>query len=314
MKQFNNTYRSKRTTAQALGLMATLILLPLATISCGGEDALEADYINPSDHFQPTADDNSEEAQLRRQFFDETGCYLLFNDTIQHELLGTDINGEERYFTETVDLTYSVGLSAYISTHYAFTLLETIEQKRQVVEFLREYILPHLRGTLRPYSWLACDVISTWNDNNPSITKPYAASNQRCIAIATNYLIQRERTDTQKQQYAQRILNVTLGQLATNHSDAFTDFYTYCDTYYGRDYASMGYADKPNTHQLRTIGFLSSTNSATFPSASSDLLSYTQLVVQNSDEQLQSTYANYPIVLQKVAAVRRVLIELGYTF
>lgn len=289
------------------------LLLPLFT-ACGSEDALEADFVNPSDHFQPVAEDNSDEAELRRQFFAETGSYLLFNDTIQRQSLGKDINGEERYFVETLDLTYSVGLSSYISTHYAYTYLETFEQKQQAADFLRQYILPHLTGSLRPYSWFVSNVISSWTDTNSTPSKPYAVNNQRCIAIAANYLIQRERTDAQKTQYAQRILNVTIGQLAQNNSEAFTEFYSFSEAYYGRDYVSFGFEGKPSTHELRNIGFLSSTSAGSFPSATTDLYSYSQLVIQNTEEQLAKTYANYPIVLQKAAVVRKVLTELGYVF
>ena len=66
---------------------------------------MEPDYKNPSDYFQPAADDNSEEAQLRRKFFADYGSYLLFNDTLQNVYLGKDINGDPRYFVETIDLT-----------------------------------------------------------------------------------------------------------------------------------------------------------------------------------------------------------------
>ena len=295
-------------------LSATIMTLMLSLVftGCGKEDGLTPDYKNPSDYFQPSTDDNSEEAQLRRQFYAESGSYLIFNDTIQRNYTGTDINGNPSYFVETVDLTYSVGLSAYISTHYSYTYLETLEQKQQTTDFLRTYILPHFTGKLRPYCWFVCNVISTWNDNNSTISKPYAASNQRCIAVAANYLVQRERSDAQKKNYAQRILNAVIGQLAMNHSEDFTDFYTYSSDYYGRDYISMGYEDKPSTQELYTLGFLSSTASATFPSSTTDLNSYALLVIQNSEEQLNQRFANYPIVLQKASVVREVLTQLGY--
>ena len=68
-----------------------IILSVICLFSCESEDALEPDYKNPSDYFQPDADDNSEEAQLRRKFFADHGSYLLFNDTLQNVYLGKDI-------------------------------------------------------------------------------------------------------------------------------------------------------------------------------------------------------------------------------
>lgn len=282
--------------------------------ACGSEDALEADFRNPSDFFMPAGDDQSEEAQLRRQFFNETGCYLLFNDTIQKEYLGTDINGAPVYSIETVDLTYSVGMSAYISTHYSYSYLSTWEQRRQVVSFLSDFVLPHLTGALKPYSWFVCNQINSWTNENQNITHPFAALNQRCIAISGNYIIQQQRTDAQKQNYAQRILNVIIGQLATNKSEAFAEFYTFSADYYNRDYSAMGYVSKPGTADLYALGFLSSTGFSNFPSATVDLSSYALLVVQYDENQLATMYGSYPLILQKAAIVRSVLIDLGYVF
>lgn len=291
-----------------------MVIVGCGLSACGSEDVLEADFRNPSDFFQPADEDQSEEAQLRRQFFNASGSYLLFNDTIQKTYLGTDINGSAVYSVETLDLTYSVGMSAYISTHYSYSYLSSLEQRRQVADFLMGYVLPHLTGSLKPYSWFACNQINSWTDTNKNVTHPFAALNQRCIAVSGNYIIQQARTDAQKHNYAQRILNVIIGQLATNQSEAFAEFYTISADYYNRDYNAMGYDDKPGTPQLYAIGFLSSTGFFSFPSATVDLSSYALLVLQYDETQLSSMYADYPLILQKAAIVRRVLIELGYVF
>ena len=295
------------------GVAAALALLT-ALAACSGEDALEPSFSNPSLNFQPAADDQSAEAQLRRQFQSETGTYLLFNDTIQHQFLGNDINGQPRYFTETVDLTYAVGQSASVQMLYSYTYLQTIEQKQQMTDFLRQYILPHLTQSLKPYSWFVCNVITSRPNSYTAPSRPYAASNQRCVAIAANYLIQRERTDQQKQQYAQRILNAIVGQLAVNQSAAFSEFYKFSADYYSSDYSRHGYTGTPSTPELYKLGFLGSTAISSFPSMTTDLSTYALLVIQYTDEQLASQYANYPLVLQKAAIVRRVLISLGYVF
>lgn len=286
-----------------------------ALSSCSKEDELKPDYKNPSDNFIPAADDQSAEAQLRRQFFSETGSYLLFNDTIQHEFLGTDINGEPRYFTETVDLTYAVGQSASVTMSYTYTYLQELEQKQKMTEFLLEYVQPHLTKSLKPYSWFVCNVINSYKDSySGTVSHPYAASNQRCVVVAGNFLIQRERTEQQKQQYAQRILNAIVGQLASNQSSAFGEFYQYSADYYGTEYRAMGYSSTPPTAVLYQLGFLSSTSISSFPSMTTDLSSFALLAIQYTDEQLAKTYGSYPIILQKARAVRKILISLGYVF
>ena len=294
------------------GLLCCAMAAVLA--ACSSEDALTPDFKNPSENFMPAADDQSAEAQLRRQFFGETGSYLLFNDTIQRQLLGTDINGQQRYFIETVDLTYSVGQSGTMNSTYSFTLLETQEQRQTVTDFLRQYVLPHLTGRLRPYSWLLCNVINSYANSYSAPSKPYSVSNQRCIAVAGNFLIQRERTDAQKEQLAQRILNGVVGQLAANNSSAFSEFFKFSASYYSIDYSRLGYDSRPSQTDLYRLGFLSSTSISSFPSMTTDLGVYALLVIQNTDEQLAARYGSYPIILEKAAVVRRVMTDLGFVF
>jgi hypothetical protein len=286
----------------------------VALASCSKEESPTPVYKNPSASFLPDGNDTSEEAQLRRTFFSETGSYLLFNDTIQRQVLGIDINGQERSFIETIDFTYNVGQSSSMNSFFRFTLLQTFEQKQMVTNFMNEYILPHLTGKLRPFSWFLCNVITSYSDSYSAPSKPYSVSCQRCIGVAGNYLILRDRTDTQKQQYAQRILNGIIGQLATNNSNAFGDFFKYSANYYSADYSRFGYTDRPSQADLYRMGFISSTGISSFPSMATDLGIYALLVIQYTDEQLTQQYGSYPIILDKATVVRRILTELGYVF
>ncbi len=294
---------------------AAAVLTTAVPCSCSQEEGLTPDFNNPSANFAPSTDDMSDEAQLRRQFYTQTGCYLLFSDTLQHKLLGTDINGQPRYFTETVDLTYTVGQSSSTTMSYTFTYLQQYAQKQQVTDFLTHYVLPHLTKGLKPYSWMVCNMINSYKDTySGTVSHPYAASNQRCVVVAGNYIVQRERTEQQLQQYAQRILNAIVGQLAVNQSAAFGTFYQYSAEWYETDYSAAGIVGTPSNAELYQRGFLSSTGIASFPSMTTDLGTYALLVIQYSDEQLAKTYGSYPLILQKAEAVRDVLISLGYVF
>ena len=156
---------------------AAAVLTTAVPCSCAQEEGLTPDFNNPSANFAPSTDDMSDEAQLRRQFYTQTGCYLLFSDTLQHKLLGTDINGQPRYFTETVDLTYTVGQSSSTTMSYTFTYLQQYAQKQQVTDFLTHYVLPHLTKGLKPYSWMVCNMINSYKDTySGTVSHPYAAS------------------------------------------------------------------------------------------------------------------------------------------
>lgn len=292
-------------------MAAVAALLTLA--ACSSEDAPEVKFHHPGDSFMPAADDQSEEAQLRRQFFEETGSYLIFNDTLQHEFLGNDINGDPRYFTELVDLLYSVGQTATSVSSYTYTYLSTIEQKKKMVQFLKDYVLPHLSDRAKPFSWFVSDVI-TGKNNMGEVMKPYALTNQRCVAIAANYMVLRERTASQSLAYAQRVLNAMASQIATNHEDEFADFYALSSDYYGRMYSSMGYDSTIGQAQLYELGFLAKSSVLTFPSTAQDLSAYSSAVIQYSDAELQSRYGKYELVMKKLAIMKAKLQDLGYKF
>jgi hypothetical protein len=296
------------------GIMLALAALLLLG-SCGSEDTPEVSFVNPSIYFQPADSDLSQTAALRRTFYQQTGCFLLFNDTLQHRLLGTDINGDNQYFTETVDMTYNVGQTNTSSTSYTYTYLSTYDEQKQVVDFLNNYVLNHLTKQIRPFSFFICRQIVGVNNLGTTL-RPYAASNQRCTAIAAYYLLQRERTEEQKLNYAKTIINAMIGQMAQNNSDDFTTFYSYSGKYYGANFSAAGITTSSiTTDQLRKLGFLSSATGLSYlPSQDTDITAYTLLVLQYTDAQIQSMYTNYDIIIKKAAEMRSTLIKLGYVF
>lgn len=303
-----------RTITRTVG---TLLALG-ALAACGSEDTPEVNYHNPSAFFQPSADDNSQEAQMRRDFQGRHGSYLLFNDTLQSQLLGTDINGDPRYFVETVDLTYSVGQGGYgkSSTTYSFTYLTDLQQKQTILDFIESSVLPHFSSKFMPFSWLLVNTIKgklgtsvTAQTNNP-----YAVVGQRCIAIAGNYLIQRERTDAQKQNYTNRVLTIIVGQQVKAHEDSFADFYAVSEEYYGKSGSDLG-LDNVTAPDLYGMGFLAqSTGVSSLTDFSTDLSTFASNAVQYSREEILKRFDDYPRVLQKDAIMRERLVSLGYVF
>ena len=304
------------------GLAAAVALLGTGVMtSCGSEDALEADYINPSDYFKPAAGDDSQESQLRNDFFEQYGSYLLFNDTIQNVYLGTDINGDDRYFVETVDLTYTVGQTGFgkTGTYYIFTYLNSWEQKQYMVDYMKTYILPHFSKRFRPDSWLLTDVITGKLSRraDAQTNTPYAVVGQRCTAIAGNYLIQRQRTEAQIQNYTNRILNIIVGQLVKNYADAFSDFYAVSSAYYNQSATNLGYPSNAamNSQDLYKFGFLiKGTNAMIVCDRDTDLSAYASSAIENSEEQIEKLYSGYDLVLRKHRIIREILTELGYIF
>lgn len=291
----------------AIGLAAAFTV----TAGCSSEDAPEVEYHNPSMFFQPADSDNSVEAQMRRKFYADNGSFLLFNDTLQYKFLGTDINGDDQYFIELIDPSYEVGGQTSSTVTYRYTYLTDDSTKQAAVDYVNEYIMPHLNKRLRPFSVFLCQQISVGTYNMTQ--SPYAVANQRCVLIAMNYLMIRQRTEAQKQTYADRVLNIIVNQAAVNNSSSFTTFFSYSSQYYNVTYGSVGISG--TTDEVRRLGFISTGSiSGSFPSANIDLQAYTTEATRYSQEELEAKYGEYPVIMNKFAALKSVLTELGYVF
>ena len=270
-------------------LLSLLAVAATVLAACGSEDTPAISYDNPSLLFQPADSDQSSTAALRRRFFGETGSYLLFNDTLQRVYQGTDITGQPRYFTETIDLAYDIGSSSNSSSVYSFTYLTTEKEQTEMAQFVKDYILPHATKT----------------------TTPYAVANERCVAVAANYLLQRPRTEAQKKNFAGRVLNTLVAQAAKNNTNAFRAFYAHSANYYNRTYTSAGI--KGSADELAQLGFISSGGTpGSFPSQDSDLSAFITSAILYDDAWLANTYGRYSVVMAKFAIVRQVLAALGY--
>lgn len=123
--------------------LAGIFLLGVATLftACGEEDALTPSG-NELNSFLPDESDHSPVAELRRSFYEETGIYLLFSDTLRHVQTGTDEQGRPVYDTEMVDFNYNLnGDGGYNLRMEYYTTLE--EMKAAAQTFKDEY-LPHM--------------------------------------------------------------------------------------------------------------------------------------------------------------------------
>lgn len=106
--------------------------------ACSGEDGLIADFDHPYTWFAPDPADTGEEAVLRREFYEATGSYLLFTDTLRHEFLSVDWKGDSVFFTEKLAIDYTIGDSYSGSTVYSYEYLSGIEAKRAAVQYLKD--------------------------------------------------------------------------------------------------------------------------------------------------------------------------------
>ena len=290
-----------------------MMVASILALSCS-EDDVTPDLKDVTTPFLPAADDQSEEAQMRRQFYNEYGSFLLFNDTLQHQALGKDVNGDVHYFTELMDLNYTVGMSTTSNEKYQYTLMTDWEQKQNAVKYIKDYLLTHLTGKMMPWSWLLVDQIH--RNYNGTQTSPYAATGQRAVVLACNMLP--KLSDAQKEQYTAQIMNTLISKLVSDNAEAFEEFYRVCQSQYDSNFTAPK-TDAENMALLNEAGFIcrgknymNDEVNGLYPSQDLDIKAFARLVVANSVEKLQQRYADHPLVLTKCEIMRRTLKSLGY--
>lgn len=292
-------------------LLAGLLMTAVALGSCSSEDDPTPIYHNPADFFMPADDATDPTSQLRREFKKNTGSYLLFNDTLQVNYAGLDINGDPIYMCETIDVNYSVGQSLS-SDKYTYTYITDFADQKKAVEFLEQYILCHISNQARPFSWMLSKVISGKLVSG-SISKPYAVQGERCVCVALDYIFQRERTDAQKQNLAQRILSVLIQKIAADHPKQLAGFYEISQGSYG---ITHGFEDSERTAKLAELGFIGVSVSGNYyaPSMETDVTQYALATLTDTDESFEKKWGAYPKVMRKFSIIKSVLSQVGYIY
>ena len=278
--------------------------------SCSSEDAPVLDYADPTNYFMPSDDATDTISVVRRKFKEEEGSYLLFTDTLQHYYIGTDVNGDDRYFTELLEVRYSVGSDVTQTYDDTYTYLTTDEKKLEAVDYLKTYILPHFSANLRPFSWFLAGIIKSTN-NSGVATKPYVITGERAIVLACNNL-KKLTTEASKKDYARSQLLTIVGDLASNNAAAFEEFVSVCSNYYQKDLNTP--SGTKDSDWVKSKGFANTTSSITFPSQEQDFNAFSTLVLTYTDEQIEKNYAKFPLVVSRAKMFRSVLTSLGYVF
>lgn len=295
----------------------TLSLIGLLSASCQKESPLDPPQDNRSSYFLPAPAATDEESILRKTFYTQEHSYLLFNDTLRHELLGYDYNGDKQYFTETVNIGYSLPTPAGGGKLYTHALFESIQQKKAAIDFMKTYVLSHLAPELRPFSWLLTQSTSTVDVFGIPFY-PLAVANQRCIAVSLGDILQL--SDVDKATLANTILSTTLSSaLATRPTD-LNKFYAFSENEYGGRFELESYTPEANMEALKQRGFIVQNwiieefwlDYGVIPSKEKDVESYINLIFEYTDAEVMTTYTDYPIVLNKYQVLKSLIYELGY--
>jgi len=299
-----------------------LSLIVLSIISCSKSDDLVPSNTKEN-YFAPDDDATDEESVLRKQFFTDEKCYLLFNDTLQHHYIGNNSEGEPQYFTETVDVAYTMySLTSY---KYLYQYLTTMSDKKAAVDFLKKYIMPHLSSSLCPFSWLLVKHITEYKFDGYTkydySSEPQFVIGERCMAVSMDGLS--DMSEDEIKTLANSMLSgIVSNRISSQGSDILKPVTKSVDDYYEQYMGFWPSSDEANMTELNKKGFITPywlivnvwAFRGYYPTKENDLADFTKLVFNSTEEEVKTKYADYPIVIQRYEAMRNVLLSLGYVF
>lgn len=276
-------------------------------ISCGKEDWLT--NISPEINFFAVGDEEvGEEADLRREFFDRTGVYVVFNDTLGTREKET-VGGDKVLHYEVIRWEWNM-LTGSVADSFVCYPYDELEEKKLALRFIEEEVLTSVPDLFYPYSILILDRFVWFKDyygiyfEAPVDLPAYAA--MQVTALACGNLSSLSENEKEK------LKNEMISEMICSKISKITDedlagFYSYSEDYY--DVYSFNVPSP-----IQSVGFLDTyyyTWGVTFNSRNYDLLAYVEEVFELSESEFRDTYSDYPVVLQKMEELVRVLNQYG---
>lgn len=308
-----------------------ICLFTLVAVACRKEDepAPSTNWVNDFDVPENATD---AESVLRREFLSETGCYLLFNDTIHKELVRYNDDGEAIYSIETIDLSYSISSAG--RNKQSFTYLSSIEQKKEAVKFVKANLLALMSEDVYPYSVLLVDSIFSTSFHyeqgsdesgiygDRTFVRYY--SGERCLAVSTGDIGQMDKT--MLKEAVKGIFTGMIRNQLTINNEFNSSYYSYYENLYGLYRGDLLYEygeyieDWDYTEDVRSFGFLSGeiewndyyeTYLLTSPTKDEDLTDYLDALFGNEEEFLNEN-EDFLIVIEKYGIMKRIVEEMGF--
>lgn len=272
--------------------LLALCVATMAMTACSEDEDLTPSYKDVNG-FEPAADDNSATAQLRREFFKETGSYLLFDD----KLTTTSTNGQP----ETVEPGWSIIGSS--GNDYQYQYITDINKQRDAVALIKQYLLP--RFSCKMFSYLLVDELYYISYGKKRTSTNYFGT--RTLVISMNL---GEAYDNPEEYFSDMMLNIIMGKL-TDSSPLLKPFYAYCDEYYYNYYDDFGWDGKPSQEELWELGFTGGYRSY-FYDEEADYEAWLPLVLNNTEEEFEELYGDYPVMMAKYRTLKEIIEQQGF--
>ncbi|MDO4771367.1 hypothetical protein [Porphyromonas sp.] len=295
-------------------LAATSVLSLVSTTGCK-EESLAPSHADIN-FFEVDDDDRSVTGELRRSFFAESGCYLLFDATLR--------KGD---VTKELNINYGVtkeGKEYYDSELIRYVYIDDDADRIGATTFIREKVLPYMSKDRLPYSLLLVDTIVSYNYDKKLKTYNMEKPDKKKViihglsvtAIAGLKGIQTKDEGAQQKQQKEILSAMIRRSLSLLDESAFEVFYSVSLPYYDKSYDKDS-ADMPDVKDLKELGFLKAYSfrpkeRMSFYPKDKDKSTFINELLSAHESVWRTKYAEYPLVLTKLDALKKLLDDMGY--
>lgn len=296
----NNNHKG-RAMRIAHNLLLTLFSFSIACLSvaCGGEEDDTTPSYADINGFAPADDDNSPTAQLRRDFYNQTGSYLLFKDT----LITRTSDGR----SELLDITYFIMGSIDWQSDYEYTYeyIEDIEQQRKAAEYVQKYLISRL-GKNTPYSFFLV------NDLHYDY---YGRLRQRDKVLGLrSYVISMgggEAYEDPETYFGDMIVDIVKNSISRVPEEVMNQFYAFSKDYYGNDVE--GSLTDQEVWDLGMFYYIEDDRWGNyFYYESTDLYLWLEAVLTMSPSEFEAEYGSSSVMMEKYTLLREIILNQGF--
>lgn len=284
------------------------LLLFACLWACSDDDYLNNDA-GEVNFFAVPDDATGEEADLRRSFFNETGIYLLFSDTLGVREVPT-LSGDVVEVPQILRLEWNMVSGTAVDSFVCHAYTD-FQAKQAAADFIRQQVVPNLPATFHPYSFLLLDRLEQFEDpwgsgvfNDPVDITSYSGMQAMAVAI---HDIGGMTTEEQSELANSLVRELLVSRISVIPDEAWTDFYEYSEDYY-----DINSYNVPTP--IQSVGFLETYYydfGVAYNTHEYDLQAYVQEIFNQTEEEFRAAYAAYPIVISKMEEVVRVLQSYG---
>ena len=293
----------------SLSLVICYLALGTLLASCASDED-NTPSLADRNVFIPADDDQSPTAQLRRSFFQQTGSYLLFTDTLLTVENGRAIDGTLVSKTELLDVMgYSLPGDAASDYEYEYIYITDADARREAARLVADYLVPRM-GRALPYAYMLVNGI-TYEDYNGRLVTINKLLGLRAYVISMDNGAAQANPDNYFRQMVGDMVKDQIGRLSTVDMQSF---YQFSNDYYMQYKEDFGL--KPTRLDEKDVwkyGFFTDIYGEHFPYQDDDLKAWLNAVLTYSREQFETSYGSVPVMLNKYDALRSIIEnDLGF--